>query len=292
MSLKGKTLFVTGASRGIGHAIALRAAQDGANIVIAAKTAEPHPKLPGTIYTAAEDMEKAGGAALPLVVDVRDEASVAEAVAKAVARFGGIDVCVNNASAISLTGTLATDMKRYDLMHQINTRGTYLTSKACIPHLKASANPHVLNLSPPLDMSPKWFGPHVAYTMAKFGMSMCVLGMAEEFKADGIAFNALWPRTGIATAAIRNALAGDEGMLRCRTPEIMADAAHAILTKPAREFSGHFLIDDTFLYGEGVRDFDKYRVDASQPLMPDFFVPDDMPPPPGVSLGAVAGAHA
>ena len=286
MSLKGKTLFVTGASRGIGHAIALRAARDGANIAIAAKTAEPHPKLPGTIYTAAEDMEKAGGKALPLVVDVRDEASVMAAVEETVQRFGGIDICVNNASAIQLTGTLQTDMKRYDLMHQINARGTYLTSKACIPHLKQSANPHVLMLSPPLDMSPRWFGPHVAYTMAKFGMSMCVLGMAAEFKDDGIAFNALWPRTGIATAAIRNALAGDEGMRRCRTPEIMADAAHAIFEKPSREFSGNFLIDDTFLYGEGVRDFEQYRVDPTQPLMPDFFVPEDMPPPPGVSLGA------
>jgi citronellol/citronellal dehydrogenase len=290
MSLKGKTLFVTGASRGIGHAIALRAAADGANIAVAAKTAEPHPKLPGTIYTAAEDMEKAGGQALPLVVDVRDEASVTAAVEATVARFGGIDICVNNASAISLTGVLATDMKRYDLMHQINTRGTFLTSRICIPHLKAAANPHVLNLSPPLDMSPRWFGPHVAYTMAKFGMSMCVLGMAAEFKDDGIAFNALWPRTGIATAAIRNALAGDEGMRRCRTPEIMADAAYGILNKPAREFTGNFLIDDTFLYGEGVRDFDKYRVDPSQPLMPDFFVPEDQPPPPGVSLAALSPA--
>ena len=292
MSLKGKTLFVTGASRGIGHAIALRAAQDGANIAIAAKTAEPHPKLPGTIYTAAQDMEQAGGQALPLVVDVRDEASVTAAVEATVARFGGIDICVNNASAISLTGVLATDMKRYDLMHQINTRGTFLTSKICIPHLKRAANPHVLNLSPPLDMSPRWFGPHVAYTMAKFGMSMCVLGMAEEFRADGIAFNALWPRTGIATAAIRNALAGDEGMARCRTVEIMADAAHAILTKPAREFTGNFLIDDSFLYAEGERDFDKYRVDPSQPLMPDFFVPEDNPPPPGVSLAALSAAQA
>lgn len=285
MSLQGKTLFVTGASRGIGLAIALRAARDGANVTIAAKTAEPHPKLPGTIYSAAEEIEKAGGKALPLIVDVRDEASVQAAVDATVAKFGGIDICVNNASAIQLTGTLATDMKRYDLMHQINTRGTYLTSKACIPHLKNAANPHVLMLSPPLDMSPRWFGTHVAYTMAKFGMSMCVLGMAEEFKADGIAFNALWPRTGIATAAIRNALAGDEGMRRCRTVEIMADAAHAIFEKRAREFSGNFLIDDTFLYGEGERDFDKYRVDATQPLMPDFFVPENIPPPPGVRIG-------
>jgi len=285
MSLSGKTLFVTGASRGIGLAIALRAARDGANVAIAAKTAEPHPKLPGTIYTAAEEIERAGGKALPLIVDVRDEDSVLAAVEQTVARFGGIDICVNNASAISLTGTLATDMKRYDLMNQINARGTYLTSKACIPHLKAAANPHVLMLSPPLDMDAKWFAGHTAYSMAKFGMSMCVLGMSAEFKADGIAFNALWPRTGIATAAIKFALAGDEGMRRCRTVEIMADAAHAIFEKKAREFSGNFLIDDTFLYGEGVRDFEQYRVDPTQPLMPDFFVPDWIPPPPGVTIG-------
>jgi citronellol/citronellal dehydrogenase len=286
MSLAGKTLFVTGASRGIGLAIALRAARDGANIAIAAKTAEPHKHLPGTIYSAAEEIEKAGGKALPLIVDVREEANVYEAVEKAAAAFGGIDICVNNASAISLTGTLATDMKRYDLMHQINTRGTFLTSKACIPHLKRAANPHVLMLSPPLDMAPRWFAPHVAYTMAKFGMSMCVLGMAEEFRPDGIAFNALWPRTGIATAAIQFALAGEEGMRQCRTVEIMADAAHAIFEKPARGFTGNFLIDDSFLYAEGVRDFEKYRVDPTRPLMPDFFVPMDNPPPPGVTIGA------
>ena len=285
MSLQGKTLFVTGASRGIGLAIALRAARDGANIAIAAKTAEPHKPLPGTIYSAAKEIEAAGGKALPLIVDVRDEASVYEAVERTVAAFGGIDICVNNASAIQLTGTLQTDMKRYDLMNQVNARGTYLTSKACIPHLMKSANPHVLMLSPPLDMSPRWFGGHVAYTMAKFGMSMCVLGMAEEFKADGIAFNALWPRTGIATAAIQFALAGDEGMKQCRTVEIMADAAHAIFEKPAREFTGNFLIDDSFLYGEGERDFDKYRVDPTTRLMPDFFVPADSVPPPGVVIG-------
>jgi citronellol/citronellal dehydrogenase len=285
MSLKGKTLFVTGASRGIGLAIALRAARDGANIVIAAKTAEAHPKLPGTIYTAAKEIEAAGGQALPLVVDVREETNVQEAVEKAVAQFGGIDICVNNASAISLTGTLSTDMKRYDLMHQINTRGTFLTSKTCIPYLKKSANPHVLMLSPPLDMSPRWFGPHVAYTMAKFGMSMCVLGMAEEFKSDGIAFNALWPRTGIATAAIQFALAGEEGLKHCRTPEIMADAAYALFNKPSRELTGQFLIDDTFLYGEGVRDFDQYKVDRDATLMPDFFVPEASEPPPGVKIG-------
>ena len=285
MSLEGKTLFVTGASRGIGLAIALRAARDGANVAIAAKTAEAHPKLPGTIYTAAEEIEKAGGKALPLIVDVRDEANVLDAVAQAVAKFGGIDICVNNASAISLTGTEATDMKRYDLMNQINARGTFLTSKACIPHLKRAANPHVLMLSPPLDMNPRWFQGHVAYTMAKFGMSMCVLGMAAEYKADGIAFNALWPRTGIATAAIQFALAGDEGMKQCRTVEIMADAAHAIFEKKAREFSGNFLIDDSFLYDEGVRDFDHYRVDPTARLMPDFFVPENNVPPPGVVIG-------
>ncbi len=286
MSLSGKTLFVTGASRGIGLAIALRAARDGANIAVAAKTAEPHKHLPGTIHTAAQEIEEAGGKALPLVVDVRDEASVNAAVEKTVAAFGGIDICVNNASAIQLTGTLATDMKRYDLMQQINQRGTFLTSRACIPHLKRAANPHVLMLSPPLDMSPRWFAPHVAYTMAKFGMSLCVLGMAEEFRPDGIAFNALWPRTGIATAAIRFALAGDEGLKSCRTVEIMADAAHAIFEKPARAFTGNFLIDDTFLYGEGVRDFEQYRVDPTRALMPDFFVPADIPPPPGVEVGA------
>jgi citronellol/citronellal dehydrogenase len=285
VSLSGKTLFITGASRGIGLAIALRAARDGANIAVAAKTAEPHKHLPGTIYSAADEIEKAGGKALPLIVDVREEASVMEAVEQTAARFGGIDICVNNASAIQLTGTEATEMKRYDLMNQVNARGTFLTSKACIPWLKKAANPHVLALSPPLDMSPQWFGRHVAYTMAKYGMSMCMLGMAEEFRADGIAFNALWPRTGIATAAIKFALAGDEGMRHCRTPEIMADAAYAIFNKPSREFTGQFVIDDTFLYGEGVRDFDQYRVDPSASLMPDFFVPADSVPPPGVKVG-------
>jgi citronellol/citronellal dehydrogenase len=292
MSLQGKTLFITGASRGIGLAIALRAARDGANVAIAAKTAEPHPKLPGTIYTAAEEIEAAGGKALPLIVDVRDEASVLEGVAKAVDRFGGIDICVNNASAIQLTGTLQTDMKRYDLMNQVNARGSFLTSKACLPHLKQAANPHVLMISPPLDMNPKWFAGHTAYSMAKFGMSLCVLGMSAEFAADGVAFNALWPRTGIATAAIQFALAGDAGMRRCRKPEIMADAAHALFLKRAREFTGNFLIDDSFLYAEGERDFDQYRVDPSQPLMPDFFVPEDSVPPPGVTLGSGTPAHA
>ena len=286
MSLSGKTLFVTGASRGIGLAIALRAAKDGANVAIAAKTAEPHNHLPGTIYSAAEEIEKAGGRALPLVVDVRDEANVMDAVEQTVNRFGGIDICVNNASAISLTGVEATDMKRYDLMNQVNTRGTYLVSKACIPHLKGAANPHVLMLSPPLDIKAKWFRNHTAYSIAKFGMSLCVLGMSAEFADDGVAFNALWPRTGIATAAIKFALTGEEGLKHCRSTDIMADAAYAIFNKPSREFTGNFLIDDTFLYGEGERDFEKYRLDPSVDLMPDFFVPDDIPPPPGVVIGS------
>jgi citronellol/citronellal dehydrogenase len=288
MSLRGKTLFITGASRGIGLAIALRAARDGANIVIAAKTAEPHKKLPGTIFTAAEDVEKAGGRALPVVVDVRESDSVKAAVDAAIERFGGIDICVNNASAIQLTGTLQTDIRRYDLMHQVNARGSFLTSRACIPHLKQAPNPHVLMLSPPLDMSPRWFAGHVAYTMAKYGMSMCVLGMAEEFKDDGVAFNALWPRTGIATAAIEFALTGEEGLRHCRSADIMADAAYAIFNKPSRQCTGNFFIDDVLLYAEGERDFDKYRIDPGKPLMPDFFVPENTPLPPGVSMGPKA----
>jgi citronellol/citronellal dehydrogenase len=290
MSLKGKTLFISGASRGIGLAIGLRAARDGANVAIAAKTAEPNPKLPGTIYTAAKDIENAGGKALPVLCDIRFEEQVQSAIEQTVANFGGIDICVNNASAISLTGTLQTDMKRYDLMNGINARGTYLVSRTCIPHLKRAANPHVLNLSPPLDMNPKWFAGHTAYTMAKYGMSMCVLGMAAEFADEGIAFNALWPRTGVATAAIRNALAGDEGMKHCRTPEILADAAYTIFNKKAKEFTGNFLIDDTFMAANGVTDFDQYRVDPTKDLMPDFFVPDSIPPPPGVSLRALRAA--
>ncbi|MEZ6023877.1 MAG: NAD(P)-dependent oxidoreductase [Hyphomonadaceae bacterium] len=288
MSLAGKTLFITGASRGIGLAIGLRAARDGANVVIAAKTAEPHKKLPGTIYSAAEAIEEAGGKALPLVVDVRDPESVANAVGDAVARFGGIDICVNNASAIQLTGTLQTDVRRYDLMNQVNARGAFIVSRACLPHLMKADNPHVLMLSPPLDMSPRWFASHVAYSMAKYGMSMCVLGMAEEFKDDGVAFNALWPRTGVATAAIEFALTGEEGMKHCRTPDIIADAAYAIFNKPSRQCTGNFFIDDVLLYDEGERDFDKYRVDPSKDLMPDFFVPADTPMPPGVSMKAKA----
>jgi citronellol/citronellal dehydrogenase len=287
MSLKGKTLFISGASRGIGLAIAIRAARDGANIAIAAKTAEPNPKLPGTIYTAAKEIEDAGGKALPVVCDIRFEEQVQAAVDQTAAKFGGIDICVNNASAISLTGTLQTDMKRYDLMNGINARGTYLVSRTCIPYLKKAANPHVLNLSPPLDMNPKWFAGHTAYSMAKYGMSMCVLGMAAEFADEGIAFNALWPRTGIATAAIRNALAGDEGMKHCRTVDILADAAYVIFGKKAKDFTGNFLIDDTFLAANGVTDFDQYRVDPTKDLMPDFFVPDSAPPPRGVTLKAV-----
>lgn len=288
--LKNKTLFITGASRGIGLAIALRAARDGANIAIAAKTAAAHKHLPGTIYSAAEEIEKAGGKALPLIVDIRSEEQVAAAVAETVARFGGIDICVNNASAISLTGTEATEMKRYDLMHQVNARGTFLTTKTCLPHLKKAANPHVLTLSPPLDMSARWFAPHVAYTMAKFGMSLCVLGMAEEFRADGVAVNALWPRTAIATAAVEFALGGDAMIKASRTADILADAAYLIFTKPARRFTGHFLIDDSFLYDNGERDFERYRVDPSRQLAPDFFVPDSPPPPPGVAETIVSGA--
>ena len=286
-SLRGKTLFITGASRGIGMAIGVRAARDGANIVIAAKTAEPHPKLPGTIYTAADEIEKAGGHALPLVVDIRDEGNVVDAVEATVARFGGIDVCINNASAIQLTGTLDTDMKRYDLMHQINARGTFMVSKYCLPHLLKAQNPHILMMSPPLDMAPRWFAPHGAYTMAKFGMSLVMLGLSGELRSKGIAANALWPRTTIATAAIQNLLGGDRIMRMSRKPDIMADAARGIFLKPAREFTGQFLIDDTFLAAEGETDFDKYRVDPTQPLAPDFFVPDEMKPPAGVSLAAL-----
>jgi citronellol/citronellal dehydrogenase len=272
MSLRNKTLFITGASRGIGKAIALRAARDGANVVIAAKTTEPHPKLEGTIYTAAEEIVAAGGKALPCVVDIRHEDQVQAAVALAVATFGGIDILVNNASAISLTGTLETPMKRYDLMHHVNTRGTFLCSQAALPHLLKAENPHVLNLSPPLNMEARWFGPHVAYTMAKFGMSLCVLGMAEEFRPRGVAFNALWPRTTIATAAVQNLLGGDEMVRHSRTPEIMADAAYAIFAKPAKECTGNFFVDEDLLRAEGVTDFTRYAVDPSVELYPDFFV--------------------
>ena len=286
MSLKGKTLFITGASRGIGLAIALKAARDGANIAIAAKTAAPNARLPGTIFTAADEIEKAGGRALPLECDIRFEDQVAAAVAATVKKFGGLDICVNNASAISLTGVLETEMKRFDLMHQVNARGTFLVSKLCLPHLLQAENPHVLSLSPPLEFQAKWFAGHTAYSLAKYGMSLCILGMAAEFQGK-VAFNALWPRTAIATAAIQNYLGGEPAMRQCRKPDILADAAHAIFQKDARNFSGNFLIDDTFLAGEGVTDFDRYRVDPTQSLLPDFFVPDSATPPPGVSLGPV-----
>jgi citronellol/citronellal dehydrogenase len=286
-TLAGKTLFITGASRGIGLAIALRAAKDGANIAVAAKTAEPNPKLPGTIYSAAEEIEKAGGKALPLVVDVRDEAQVRAALDRTASHFGGIDIVVNNASAISLTDSQTTDMKRYDLMQQINARGTFMVSKFAVPYLARSANPHILMLSPPLDMKEKWFSGHIAYSMAKFGMSLVVLGLAGELRRKGIAVNALWPRTTIATSAVKNLLGGDALMHASRKPEIVADAAYLVFTSPARELTGRFLIDDTFLWEAGVREFDHYRVDPTKALAVDFFVPDDSPPP--VSLARIAG---
>lgn len=271
--LAGCTLFITGASRGIGKAIALKAARDGANIVIAAKTAEPHPKLPGTIYTAAQEVEAAGGKALPCVVDIRDEQQIGDAVQKAVDAFGGIDILVNNASAISLTGTLETPMKKVDLMLGINLRGTYLTSKLVIPHLLKSRNPHILNLSPPLNLNPVWFKNHTAYTMAKYGMSMCVLGMAEEFRGQ-IAVNALWPRTAIQTAAM-DMLGGDGVGKQCRKADIIADAAYAILSRP-KDYTGHFVVDEDFLREQGVKDFDQYAVQPGHPLLPDFFL-DETP---------------
>lgn len=276
MSLKGKTIFMSGGSRGIGLAIALRAAKDGANVAIGAKTAEPHPKLSGTIYTAAEEIEAAGGKALPLICDIRFEDQVDAAVEKTVETFGGIDICINNASAISLTNTQMTDMKRYDLMNNINTRGTFMVSKKCIPHLQKAENPHILTLSPPLDMNARWFAPHVAYSIAKYGMSLCTLGMAAEFKAAGIAVNSLWPFTAIDTAAIRNVIGGDDMAKNSRTPEIMADAAHAILIRDSKQYSGNFFIDEDVLREEGVTDFSKYSPHADGPLVPDFFVPDEV----------------
>jgi citronellol/citronellal dehydrogenase len=282
-TLAGKTLFITGASRGIGLAIGLRAAADGANIAIAAKTDAPHPKLPGTIHSAAEAIAQAGGRALPLVVDVRDETAVANALAKTADYFGGLDVVVNNASAIQLTDSQATDMKRFDLMHQVNARGTYMVSKLAVAFLEQSSNPHILMLAPPLDLQQKWFAPHTAYSMAKYGMSLVVLGLAGELRRRGIAVNALWPRTTIATAAIQNLLGGDALMRASRKPEIVADAAHIILTKQARSFTGRFLIDDSLLFEHGVRSFDHYRVDPTVPLATDFFVPEGSGPP--VDLG-------
>jgi len=270
-SLKGKTLFITGASRGIGKAIALRAAADGANIVIAAKTVAPHKRLPGTIHSAAAEIEAAGGKALALAIDIRDENRITTAVAEAVAHFGGIDILVNNASAINLTGTLATPARRFDLMMEVNARGTFLCSQACLPHLKKSENPHILVMSPPISLQPHWFGPHLAYTMSKYAMSMCMLGLAEEFRACGIAVNALWPKTVIATAALAM-LGGVVKSENCRTPDIVADAAHALLTRPSRQTTGRFLSDEEILAEEGVNDLGRYAVDPTQPLFPDLFV--------------------
>ena len=275
MSLKDKVIFMSGGSRGIGLAMAKRAAQDGAKVVVAAKTADPHPKLAGTIYTAADEIIEAGGDALPVLCDIRNEDNVRDAINKAVEHFGGIDICINNASAIQLTNVIDTEMKRYDLMHQINGRGTYMVSKYCLPHLLKASNPHILNLAPPLDMSPKWFSGTVAYTMAKYTMSMCVLGMAAEFADRGVAVNALWPRTAIATAAVQNHLGGDEIMRLSRNVDIMADAAHEILIKDSKSFTGNFCIDDLVLHAAGVKDFTKYANVPFGELMPDFFVPDD-----------------
>jgi citronellol/citronellal dehydrogenase len=272
-SLAGKTLFISGGSRGIGLAIAIRAARDGANVALIAKTAEPHPKLEGTVYTAAEQIESAGGQALPVVGDIRDEGQVLAAVEQAVDRFGGIDVCVNNASAINLAGTETLEMKRYDLMQDINTRGTFVVSKACVPHLKQAENPHVITMSPPLSLDPKWLQGHVGYTIAKYGMSFCTLGMAEEFRGDGIAFNSLWPRTLIATAAVQNLLGGDEAMARSRRPELMADAAHAIVTRPSREATGNLYLAEDVLAEEGVSDLSRYSYGgADAELQTDLFV--------------------
>ncbi|MFC4724269.1 SDR family oxidoreductase [Glycocaulis abyssi] len=290
MSLRGKTIFITGASRGIGLAIATRCARDGANIAIAAKTADPHPKLEGTIHTAAAAIEAAGGKALPIQCDIRDEDSVEAAVKATAERFGGIDIVINNASAIFPMPTKDTPAKRWDLMHQVNARGTYIVTRACLPYLEKAENPHILALSPPLDMRAKWFGPHVAYTSAKYGMSLCVLGWSQEFRGK-IAANAIWPRTAIATAAIANVLAGEEAFKNCRKPEILAETAYRVLTKPAAEFTGHFLIDDSFLVSEGVTDLDQYSVEPGVELLPDFFVPDDPPAPPGVKIMAIPLGH-
>jgi citronellol/citronellal dehydrogenase len=281
MSLHGKTLFISGASRGIGLAIALRAARDGANVALIAKTAEPHPKLEGTVYTAAEQIEAAGGQALPIVGDIRDEAQVADAVAQAVARFGGIDVCVNNASAINLARTEALELKRYDLMQDINVRGTFAVSRACIPHLRGRENPHILTLSPPLDLDPRWLGAHLGYTLAKYGMSIVALGLAAELREDGIASNALWPRTLVATAAVQNLLGGDEAMARARRPEVYADAAHAILTRPSRECTGNAFLCEDVLVEEGVTDLSPYSYVPGAELAVDLFV--DAANPPGLA---------
>ena len=272
MSLQGKTLFVSGGSRGVGLAIAIRAARDGANVALIAKTAEPHPKLEGTVYTAAAQIEAAGGRALPVVGDIRDEEQVARAVTQAAERFGGIDVCVNNASAINLSGTEALEIKRYDLMQAINTRGTFVVSRACIPHLKRSANAHILTLSPPVSLEPRWLGRHIGYTIAKYGMTLCALGFAAEFRADGIASNALWPRTLIATAAVQNMLGGDEAMAHARRPELYADAAYAVITKPSRECSGNAFLCEDVLAAEGVTDFGRYAYRPGAEPEVDMFV--------------------
>jgi len=277
--LKDKTLFISGASRGIGLAIALRAARDGANVALIAKTDQPHPKLEGTVHTAAEQIEEAGGKALPIVGDIRDSEQVDAAVAQAVERFGGIDVCVNNASAINLSPPEELELKRYDLMQDINVRGTFAVTRACAPHLRDATNPHILTLSPPISLEPKWLAPHTGYTIAKYGMTLAALGFAAQLREVGVASNALWPRTLIATAAVQNLLGGDALMRASRTPEIVADAAHAIFTTPARDLTGRFLIDDTLLWERGVRDFDHYRVDPTVALQQDFFVPDDSVPP-------------
>ena len=270
--LTNKTVFITGGSRGIGKAIGLSLAKEGANIVIAAKTVEPHPKLPGTIFTAAEEMDKAGGKGLAICTDIRFEDQVKRAIEETIDTFNGIDILINNASAIQLTGTLETEMKRYDLMHQINVRGTYMVSKQCIPYLQNANNPHILNLSPPLNMETKWFAPHVAYTMSKFGMSMCVLGMAGELKKDGIGVNALWPKTVIQTAAVQNLLGGSKIMEKARTPQIMGDAAFAILSKKGSDCTGNYFIDEEVLRSEGITDFSDYSNLPDNELMPDFFI--------------------
>lgn len=288
MELGGKTLFITGGSRGIGLALALRAARDGANVVIAAKTAETHPKLPGTIYTAADEIRAAGGQALPIVMDVRDEAAVQRAVDATVDRFGGIDICVNNASAINLTRTEAIELARFDLIQAVNVRGTFVTSRACLPHLRRASNPHILTFSPPLDLRPAWFAAHLPYTLSKYGMSMCVLGLAHELLADGIACNALWPRTTVATAAVELALGGEDMLQRSRRPEIMADAAYIMLTQPARNYTGRFMLDDDVLHEAGVTDFEPYRYDATSPLLADIFVDPAADAPPGVVVTGYA----
>ncbi len=273
----GRRVLISGGSRGIGLAIAKKLARVGAKIAIMAKTSEPHPVLPGTIHSAAEEIVAEGGTALPIVTDIRFEDQVNKAVDETVKKFGGIDIVINNASAISLTPTIYTEMKRFDLMFDVNVRGTFLVSKTCIPHLLKSENPHILNLSPPLDMDKKWFKQTLAYSMSKFGMSQCVLGMAEEFKKEGIAVNALWPHSVIATAAISNVVAGEEAFPHCRKPEILADAAYLILSRKASEYTGNFCIDDVLLNQNGTTDFNKYRIDKNEPLWKDFFVPDDTP---------------